>query len=147
MLLDGAAVSEIDAGLCVLIGFGADDAGSGVPRFARKVASLRVFEDASGRMASSVLDTGGKALVVSQFTLIADYKRQEGTARPAFVPGWKGNRPSFTEAARPEQAEPLYERFVEELRALGVPTQTGVFGAQMVVEIVNDGPVTMILDA
>ena len=93
---------------------------------------LRVFEDDDGRFNRSLLDVGGAALVVSQFTLLAD------TA--------KGNRPSFAAAAAPELAEPLYERFCDELRALDVPVETGVFGARMEVELVNDGPVTIVLD-
>ena len=101
-------------------------------RLAAKVARLRIFEDEDGRFDRSLLDTGGAALVVSQFTLIAD------TA--------KGNRPSFSGAARPEEAEPLYERFADALRALGVPVETGVFGARMAVELDNDGPVTIVLD-
>jgi D-tyrosyl-tRNA(Tyr) deacylase len=96
-----------------------------------KAARLRIFEGEDGRFDRSLLDTGGAALVVSQFTLIAD------TA--------KGNRPSFSGAARPEEAEPLYERFAEALRTLGVPVETGVFGARMAVELENDGPVTIVL--
>ena len=102
-------------------------------RLAGKVARLRIFPDADGRFDRSALDVGGGVLVVSQFTLIAD------TA--------KGNRPSFTEAAVPEEAEPLYERFCVELRSLGVPVETGVFGARMELEIVNDGPVTILLES
>jgi D-tyrosyl-tRNA(Tyr) deacylase len=101
-------------------------------RLAAKVARLRIFGDAEGRFDRSLLETGGAALVVSQFTLIAD------TA--------KGNRPSFSSAARPEEAEPLYERFAEALRELGVPVETGVFGARMAVELENDGPVTIVLE-
>jgi D-aminoacyl-tRNA deacylase len=101
-------------------------------RLAGKVARLRVFADEEGRFDRSLLDTGGEALVVSQFTLLAD------TA--------KGNRPSFTKAAPPERAEALYERFCAELVLLGVPVAQGVFGAHMAVELVNDGPVTIILD-
>ena len=97
-----------------------------------KIARLRIFEGEDGRFDRSLLDTGGAALVVSQFTLIAD------TA--------KGNRPSFSGAARPEEAEPLYERFADALRALGVPVETGVFGARMAVELENDGPVTIVLE-
>ena len=97
-----------------------------------KVARLRIFENDDGRFDRSLLDSGGDALVVSQFTLIAD------TA--------KGNRPSFSEAAAPEQAEPLYEAFCERLAAAGVRVETGVFGARMAVELVNDGPVTIVLD-
>jgi D-tyrosyl-tRNA(Tyr) deacylase len=100
---------------------------------ARKVANLRIFED-EGKMTSSVLETDGEALVVSQFTLIADSKRQRGT------------RPDFSKAAPREQAEPLYEMFCQELRNLGVVVQTGVFGARMDLELVNDGPVTIVLE-
>jgi D-tyrosyl-tRNA(Tyr) deacylase len=96
------------------------------------VARLRIFEDDDGRFARSLLDVGGAALVVSQFTLIADTTR--------------GNRPSFSGAARPETAEPLYERFCSALRGLGVAVETGVFGARMAVELVNDGPVTIVVD-
>jgi D-tyrosyl-tRNA(Tyr) deacylase len=101
-------------------------------RLASKVARLRIFENEEGKFDRSLLDVRGAALVVSQFTLIAD------TA--------KGNRPSFSEAAPPEQAEELYVRFCDELRALGVPVETGVFGARMAVELVNDGPVTIVLE-
>src|SRR5205085_4329077 len=101
-------------------------------RLAEKVAKLRIFQNDDGKFDRSLLDTGGAALVVSQFTLIAD------TA--------KGNRPSFSGAARPELAEPLYERFAEALRGLGVPVETGVFGARMAVKLVNDGPVTILLE-
>jgi D-tyrosyl-tRNA(Tyr) deacylase len=101
-------------------------------RLAAKTARLRVFEDEGGRFDRSLLDVGGQALVVSQFTLLGD------TAR--------GNRPSFTEAARPEEAEPFYEAFCEALRELGVSVATGVFGARMSLELVNDGPVTIVLE-
>jgi D-aminoacyl-tRNA deacylase len=123
---------EIGPGLCVLLGVAASDGEADATRLAGKVARLRVFEDQQGRFDRSLLDVGGAALVVSQFTLIAD------TA--------KGNRPSFSEAARPEQAEPLYHRFCQELRGLGVPVETGVFGARMELDLVNDGPVTIVLD-
>jgi len=122
----------IDAGLCVLLGVAAGDSAADADRLAAKIARLRIFEDEDGRFDRSLLDTGGAALVVSQFTLIAD------TA--------KGNRPSFSGAARPEDAEPLYERFADALRALGVPVETGVFGARMAVELENDGPVTIVLE-
>jgi D-aminoacyl-tRNA deacylase len=131
--VEGRVVGEIGAGLCVLLGVARGDAEEAVARLAGKVARLRVFADEAGKFDRSLLDVGGGALVVSQFTLLAD------TA--------KGNRPSFTDAAPPEEAEPLYERFCEELSALGVPVATGVFGAKMQVELVNDGPVTIILDA
>jgi D-aminoacyl-tRNA deacylase len=123
---------EIGPGLCVLLGVARADGEEEAARLAGKVARLRVFPDDDGRFDRSVLDVAGAALVVSQFTLIAD------TA--------KGNRPSFADAAPPEQAEPLYERFCAELRALRVPVETGVFGAKMELELVNDGPVTIVLD-
>ncbi len=121
----------IGAGLCILLGVAEGDGEHDAVQLAGKIARLRVFQNEEGRFDRSLLDTGGAALVVSQFTLLAD------TA--------KGNRPSFTAAARPEQAEPLYERFCSELRALGVTVETGVFGARMAVELTNDGPVTIVL--
>src|SRR5687768_4175918 len=127
----GASSGEIGPGLLVLLGVAAGDGEEEARRLAGKVARLRVFEDDSGRFDCSLLDTGGAALVVSQFTLLAD------TA--------KGNRPSFTAAAAPELAERLYESFCAALRELGVPVETGVFGARMEVELVNDGPVTIVL--
>jgi D-tyrosyl-tRNA(Tyr) deacylase len=131
VLVDAEVVGEIGSGLCVLLGIGREDDDAAAERLAGRVARLRIFED-DGRFDRSLLDTGTAALVVSQFTLIAD------TA--------KGNRPSFSGAAPPEQAEPLYEAFAGALRGLGVPVQTGVFGARMKVELVNDGPVTIVLD-
>jgi D-aminoacyl-tRNA deacylase len=124
---------EIGRGFCVLLGVARGDGEEEAVRLAGKVARLRIFPDDDGRFDRSVADAGGAALAVSQFTLIAD------TA--------KGNRPSFADAAPPEQAKPLYLRFCDELRALGVPVETGVFGAQMQLELVNDGPVTIVLDA
>ena len=123
---------EIGPGLCVLLGVARGDGEDEATRLAGKVARLRVFADAEDKFDRSVLDTGGAVLVVSQFTLIAD------TA--------KGNRPSFANAAPPADAEPVYQRFCAELRALGVPVETGVFGAKMELELVNDGPVTIVLD-
>jgi D-tyrosyl-tRNA(Tyr) deacylase len=123
---------EIGSGVCVLLGVARGDGEEEAARVAGKVARLRIFPDEDGRFDRNLLDTGGGALVVSQFTLVAD------TA--------KGNRPSFTEAAPPEQAEPLYDRFCADLRALGVPVATGVFGARMQIELVNDGPVTIVLE-
>jgi D-tyrosyl-tRNA(Tyr) deacylase len=131
--VDEQVVGENGAGHCVLLGIGRGDAAAEAARLAAKLARLRVFPAEDGRFDRSVLDVGGAALVVSQFTLLAD------TAR--------GNRPSFTDAAPPEQAEPLYERVCAELRELGVPVETGVFGATMAVELVNDGPVTILLEA
>ena len=131
--VDGRIVDEIAGGLVILLGVGRGDDGEQAARLAAKVARLRVFPDAEGRFDRSVLDTGGATLVVSQFTLLAD------TA--------KGNRPSFTDAAPPDEAEPVYERFCEALEALGLPVGRGVFGAKMELELVNDGPVTIILDS
>ena len=128
----GEVVGEIGAGLCVLLGVARGDGEGDAERLAAKIARLRIFPDEEGRFDRCLVDIGGSSLVVSQFTLLAD------TA--------KGNRPSFSGAAPPEEAEPLYERFCEGLRELGVPVQQGVFGAAMRVELVNDGPVTIILD-
>ena len=146
MRVDGAAVSEVGPGLLVLLGVARGDGEADAVALAGKIARLRIFENADGRFDRSLLDAAGAALVVSQFTLIADTSRQIGTAGDAWK-GSKGNRPSFTLAARPEVAEPLYEKFCDELRALGIPVQTGVFGARMEVDLVNDGPVTIVLDA
>jgi len=122
---------SIAAGLCVLLGVAEGDDEAAAERLAEKIARLRIFENDEGKFDRSLLDTGGAALVVSQFTLLAD------TA--------KGNRPSFSGAARPEVAEPLYRRFCDALRALGVEVATGEFGARMAVELENVGPVTIIL--
>jgi D-aminoacyl-tRNA deacylase len=127
----GEVIGEVGAGLCVLLGVARGDGEADAERLAAKIARLRVFADEQGRFDRSLVDVGGSALVVSQFTLLAD------TA--------KGNRPSFTDAAPPEEAEPLYERFCAGLRGLGVPVEQGVFGAAMAVELVNDGPVTIVL--
>ena len=121
----------IGPGLCILLGVAAGDGEADADRLADKVAKLRIFENSAGKFDRSLLDTGGSALVVSQFTLIADTRR--------------GNRPSFSGAAAPAEAEALYERFCVALRGLGIPVETGVFGARMSVELVNDGPVTIIL--
>ena len=123
---------EIGRGLCVLLGVARGDGEEQAARLAGKVARLRIFPDEEGRFDRSVDDVAGAVLVVSQFTLIAD------TA--------KGNRPSFAEAAPPAEAKALYDRFGAELRALGLPVETGVFGASMGVELVNDGPVTIVLE-
>jgi D-tyrosyl-tRNA(Tyr) deacylase len=130
--VEGRTVAEIAVGLCILVGVARGDSAQAADRLAAKVARLRIFADEEGRFDRSLLDVGGSALVVSQFTLVAD------TA--------KGNRPSFSAAAPPEEAEPLYERFCNELAALGVVVARGVFGAKMAVELVNDGPVTIVLE-
>ena len=130
--VDGATKAEIDLGLVILLGIGPGDGGNQAAYLAEKIANLRIFEDDAGKMNLSLLDAGGSAIVISQFTLYAD------TA--------KGRRPSFVGAAPPEQAAPLVERFAELLRQQGVPTQTGEFGAHMQVELVNDGPVTIWLE-
>jgi D-aminoacyl-tRNA deacylase len=130
--VDGAVSGEIGTGLVVLLGIERTDEPSEARRLARKVAQLRIFEDDGGKFACSLVDTAGAALVVSQFTLIADTR--------------KGKRPSFANAAPAEQAEPLYNQFCQALRDLSVPVETGVFGARMAVALVNDGPVTIILD-
>ena len=131
MFVDGEAVAEIGAGLCILLGVADEDGERDAIRLADKVAHLRIFENEHGKFDLSLLDTGGDVLVVSQFTLIAD------TA--------KGNRPSFTHAAPPERAEPLYAAFCDSLEAEGVRVGRGVFGARMEVELLNDGPVTIVL--
>ena len=123
---------SIGPGLCVLVGVAEGDDEAAALRLAEKVARLRIFENEEGKFDRSLLDTGGEALVVSQFTLLAETD--------------KGNRPSFSGAARPEMAEPLYERVVQGLRDLGVRVATGAFGARMSVELVNDGPVTIVLE-
>jgi len=125
-------VGRIGKGFLVLLGVGREDGAADAEALARKVAKLRVFEDAEGKMNLALTDVGGEALVVSQFTLFADAR--------------KGNRPSFVAAAPPDQADELYARFVAGLRAQRVPVQTGTFRAQMAVELVNDGPVTIWLD-
>ena len=131
--VDGAVTGEIGAGLVVLLGIERDDEPGEAERLARKVAQLRIFEDDDGKFAHSLVDTAGAALVVSQFTLIADSRG-------------KGNRPDFSNAAPKPQAQGLYNQFCQSLRDLGVPVEMGAFGARMIVEIVNDGPVTIILD-
>ncbi len=130
--VDGRVVGSCGRGFLVLVGVGGHDSENEAVRLAQKIARLRVFENEEGRFDRSLLDVGGEALVVSQFTLLADTS--------------KGNRPSFAEAAPPERSEPLYERLCSELAALGVPVARGVFGARMQVSLVNDGPVTVILD-
>jgi D-tyrosyl-tRNA(Tyr) deacylase len=130
--VDGELVGRIGRGVVVLVGVTHGDTREQAEWLARKVAGLRIFEDNVGKMNAGLLDVNGAALVVSQFTLYADAR--------------KGRRPSFTDAAAPEVAEPLVERFVQALREEGVPVETGVFQARMLVEIHNDGPVTILLE-
>jgi D-tyrosyl-tRNA(Tyr) deacylase len=128
----GEILGRIGSGLLVLVGVGVDDADDDAVNLARKVAGLRIFRDDDGNMNRDVHEIAGGVLVISQFTLHGDVR--------------KGRRPSFITAARPEAAEPLYERVVQELRVLGIETATGRFGATMQVGLVNDGPVTILLD-
>ncbi|CAG0927762.1 D-aminoacyl-tRNA deacylase [Thermoflexales bacterium] len=132
VIVAGKIVGQCDLGFCILAGVKIGDTQAEAKWLANKVANLRVFEDGAGKMNLSLLDVKGEALVVSQFTLYANAQH--------------GRRPDFIDAARPEQAEPLIEYFVEQLRAEGIPTQTGVFRAMMQVEIHNDGPVTILLE-
>ena len=129
--VDGAVVGAVGAGLLVFLGVAVEDGVDDADRLARKVSRLRIFESSDGKLDLSILDTGGAALVVSQFTLLADTT--------------KGNRPGFSDAARPELARSLCERFCASLAAESVPVATGAFGEHMEVELVNDGPVTIIL--
>ena len=131
--VDGAVVGSIGSGLLILLGVADGDTEADLDWLARKCAGLRIFPDDEGRMNRSVLEIGGEALVVSQFTLLGDCSR--------------GRRPSFVGAAAPEIADRMYQEFVARLRAEGIGTQTGVFRATMEVELVNDGPVTLILDS
>jgi len=131
--VDGETVGEIGPGLLVLVGAGQRDGEPDVAWLTKKVCGLRIFRDEEGRMNRSLLDTGGELLAVSQFTLYGDCR--------------KGRRPSFSTAMLPEPAEALYERFVAVLREAGVRVATGRFGAMMDVELVNDGPVTLLLDS
>ncbi|MCX7622938.1 MAG: D-aminoacyl-tRNA deacylase [Thermomicrobium sp.] len=131
--VDGRIVSAIGPGLLLLVGVRRGDDPAIAAWMAQKVANLRIFEDDAGKMNRSVLEVGGSTLVVSQFTLYADVR--------------KGRRPSFVEAAPPEEARPLVDAFADALRRLGLAVETGVFGAHMQVELVNDGPVTIWLDS
>jgi D-tyrosyl-tRNA(Tyr) deacylase len=132
VVVEGETVGAIGPGLCVLVGVADGDDEGIAANLAGKIARLRIFENDDGKFDRSLAETGGAALVVSQFTLIANTT--------------KGNRPSFTHGARPEVAEPLVEHVAAALRAGGIPVETGVFGARMLLEIANDGPVTIVLD-
>ena len=131
--VEGKVVSEINKGLLVFLGVSQEDTPTEVDYMANKIANLRIFEDDEGLMNLSILDVGGECLVVSQFTLYGDCR--------------KGRRPSFIAAARPEKADPLYQAFMDEISRLGVPVKAGIFQAMMDVELINDGPVTIMLDS
>jgi len=131
--VEGVRVAEVGAGFLALVGVGHDDTPASAGRLAAKTARLRVFEDGAGLMNLALGEVGGAVLAVSQFTLYADTR--------------KGNRPSFSDAAPPEQGEAVYEAYVAALRSAGVHVETGVFGARMAVALVNDGPVTIMLEA
>lgn len=133
VVVDNLTVGAIDNGFLILLGIGQGDAEAQVKQLCDKIVHLRVFEDEEGKMNRSLLDSGGQALVVSQFTLYADMH--------------KGRRPSFIEAAAPQLAEPLVERFKETLTAYNIHVEGGIFGAHMLVELVNNGPVTLWLDS
>lgn len=131
--VEGRQVARIGPGFLVLLGVGRGDGAASARYLAEKVATLRVFEDGEGKMNLALGDVGGEVLAVSQFTLYADCR--------------KGRRPGFSDAAPPGEALPLFEEFVAELRRRGVPVQTGAFGEHMLVELANDGPVTVLLDS
>jgi D-tyrosyl-tRNA(Tyr) deacylase len=130
--INGQTVAKIGKGLLILLGIGPEDDAAKTTILAKKIAMMRIFEDDQEKMNLSLLDIHGEAIVVSQFTLYADTRR--------------GNRPSFTDAAKPDLASPLVDQTILELQNLGVPTQSGVFGANMQVSLLNDGPVTILLD-
>ncbi len=133
MAVDGRVVGRIGAGLVILLGVKTGDKQAAAEYLVNKIVNLRIFEDENGKLNLSALDVGAELLVISQFTLFADTRR--------------GRRPGFSDAARPEVSVPLYEKFVELLRQTGARVQTGRFGAHMLVEIINDGPVTIMLDS
>ena len=131
--VDSEVVGKIDKGLMVLLGVTHDDTQEDVKYLVEKISNLRIFEDDQDKMNLSLLDVGGELLAISQFTLYGDCR--------------KGRRPNFTQAAKPDIANDLYEKFVGQAKVLGINVQTGSFGAHMIVDIVNDGPVTMIIDS
>jgi len=133
VLAEGRVTGEIGAGMLVLLGIGRGDTAASAAYLAEKIAHLRIFDDDHGKMNRSLLDTGGAALVVSQFTLYGDARGQR--------------RPSFVAAAPPEEGKQVYEEFLRQLRGLGLQVETGVFQARMEVELINDGPVTLLLDS
>lgn len=132
VVVEGQTVASIKKGLVILLGIGPEDDAAKAAALAKKIAQMRIFEDNQEKMNLSLLDVHGEAIVVSQFTLFADTR--------------KGNRPAFISAAKPDLARPLVDQFVSDLTALGIPTQSGVFGAHMLVSLENDGPVTIWMD-
>jgi D-aminoacyl-tRNA deacylase len=132
VVVEGKTTADISKGLVILLGIGPGDDAGKCAQLAKKIAQMRIFEDDQEKMNLSLLDVGGSAIVVSQFTLYADTR--------------KGNRPSFTDAAKPDLASPLVDLFIEELVGFGVPTQMGIFGAHMLVSLENDGPVTICME-
>ena len=133
VIIEAEVVGRVGTGFMILVGIGHDDTTEDAEFLARKTAGLRVFDDAEGKMNLSLADVGGACLAISQFTFYGDCK--------------KGNRPSYVASAPPEVAEPLYEQYVDALRGHGVHVETGVFGGDMLVELANDGPVTLILES
>jgi D-tyrosyl-tRNA(Tyr) deacylase len=133
VMVEGERISEIRQGLLIFLGVAQEDTSDDVDYLANKIANLRIFEDKAGRMNRSLLESGGEILVVSQFTLYGDCR--------------KGRRPSFIAAAPPEKGKTLYQEFIEAIAKMGVPVKTGIFQAMMDVELINDGPVTIMLDS
>ena len=131
--IEGTIMGEITHGLVLLVGIEEEDQQEDIDYLVRKISNMRIFEDSQGKMNLSIEDVGGEILSISQFTLYADTK--------------KGNRPSFTKAAKPEKAIPIYDAFNAQLKATGLTVQTGIFGADMQVSLLNDGPVTIIIDS
>ncbi len=132
VVVNKECVGAIDFGLLIFLGIGKEDDNDDIDWLVRKISQLRIFSDDEGKMNRSVLDIKGSALIISQFTLFASTK--------------KGNRPSFIQAAKPDIATPLYEQFISRMESMGIATETGVFGADMAVQLTNDGPVTIIMD-
>lgn len=130
--VDGKIIGKIGKGFLIFLGIAKGDTEKDLQYLVKKISAMRIFEDSEGKMNLALSDVGGEALVISQFTLLADTK--------------KGNRPSFFDAALPDEAIPMYEAFIQEFRALGIPTRTGEFGADMKISLINDGPVTILLD-
>lgn len=133
VVVNNETVGAIDKGLLIFLGVGQDDQKDDIDWLVRKISQLRIFSDIEGKMNKSLMDIEGSALVISQFTLFASTK--------------KGNRPSFIHAAKPDLAIPLYETFIQEIKGLGIKTETGIFGADMAVQLTNDGPVTILIDS